>query len=354
VRKMDWQGLVWMTFLVGSNVFVWALLIGWLVTRARRVPINRAIMFAATIAIVAMVATVAINLGPVHHSQQQLARERELALPFTGLHGPRGAAVDAAGNVYVADSGNNRLLKLAAGSNTQTVLPFTGLKLSNGTVSFVGFHSSAAVAADAAGNVYVADTGNKRVLKLATGSSTQTVLPFIDLAFPSGVAVDTAGSVYVADPGRDQAKYDRVVKLAAGSSTPTVLPATGFGTPDSLAVDTGGNVYTIVYVNNSRKAPTSYLLKLAPGSDTWTTLASPAGLEPYVAVDTAGNVYAIEGGVKKMAPGSSNWTELPEVSGFVAPSGLAVDSRGNVYVTDRLTRDLGEVGQGVVVKLPAG
>ena len=68
--------------------------------------------------------------------------------------------------MYVADRGNNRVVKLAAGSNTQTVLPFTGLKNPDG------------VAVDAAGNVYVTDTDNNRVVKLAAGSNAQTVLPF--------------------------------------------------------------------------------------------------------------------------------------------------------------------------------
>jgi serine/threonine-protein kinase len=100
--------------------------------------------------------------------------------------------------VYVTDDHNNRVVKLAAGSSTQTVLPFTGL---NGPDS---------VAVDTAGSVYVADYLNNRVVKLAAWSSTQTVLPFTHLALPRGVAVDTAGSVYVTD-------FDskRVVKLAA-------------------------------------------------------------------------------------------------------------------------------------------
>ena len=62
---------------------------------------------------------------------------------------------------------------------------------------------------DTAGAVYVADTGHNRVLKLAAGSSTQTVLPFTALAAPEGVAVDTAGAVYVTEG-------NRVVKLPAG------------------------------------------------------------------------------------------------------------------------------------------
>ncbi|MDT5350344.1 MAG: serine/threonine protein kinase, bacterial [Mycobacterium sp.] len=64
---------------------------------------------------------------------------------------------------------------------------------------------------DTAGNVYVADFKNNRVLKLAAGSATQTVLPFTGLDGPGDVAVDSAGSVYVTDVGNN-----RVVKLAAG------------------------------------------------------------------------------------------------------------------------------------------
>ena len=70
---------------------------------------------------------------------------RQTVLPFTGLTYPSRVAVDAAGNVYLTDTGNDRVLKLAAGSNEQTVLPFTGL------------HSPGAVAVDTDGNVYITD-----------------------------------------------------------------------------------------------------------------------------------------------------------------------------------------------------
>jgi hypothetical protein len=77
---------------------------------------------------------------------------------------------------------------------------------------------------DAAGDVYVTDTGNNRVVKLAAGSSTPTVLPFEGLDVPKGVAVDTAGTVYVVNDVDGQ-----ILKLAAGSSAQTVLPKTGRG-----------------------------------------------------------------------------------------------------------------------------
>ena len=104
-------------------------------------------------------------------------------LPFTGLGFPHGVAVDSVGDLYVTDFVNGRVLKQAAGSATPTVLPFTGLKYPWG------------VAVDAAGNLYVVDSGNvaptpfgapARVVKLPAGSSTQTELPFTGLNSPDG------------------------------------------------------------------------------------------------------------------------------------------------------------------------
>ena len=76
-------------------------------------------------------------------------------LPFTGLNGLGGIALDSAGDVYVADRGDSWVLKLAAGATAQNVLPFTGL------------NDPAGVAVDTVGNVYVTDFRNRRVLKLA-------------------------------------------------------------------------------------------------------------------------------------------------------------------------------------------
>jgi serine/threonine protein kinase len=138
----------------------------------------------------------------------------QAVLPFTGLNHPDGVAVDTAGNLYVTDSANNRVVKLPAGSSTPAVLPFTGLNDPEG------------VAVDAAGNLYVVDSkgygqlGNARVLKLPVGSSAQEVLlgegalvggAFSSLSGPVGVAVDAAGDLYVADSNNN-----RVVKLTAG------------------------------------------------------------------------------------------------------------------------------------------
>ena len=89
---------------------------------------------------------------------------RQIKLPFHGLEHPQAITVDTAGNVYVADTSNNRVVKLAAGTTAMTQLPFTGLNRPNG------------VAVDRAGDVYVVDENN-RVLKLPPGSTSAVQLP---------------------------------------------------------------------------------------------------------------------------------------------------------------------------------
>jgi DNA-binding beta-propeller fold protein YncE len=305
-------------------------------------------------------AMIVMNRHHEHDTQLTADRERPFALPFTGLRLPHSVAVDGAGNVYVAENRTNQVIKLAADSRTQTVLPFTGLDLfwggaANGSID--------RLAVDAAGNVYVGDQGHNRVVKLAAGSNTQSVLPFSALGTPHGVAVDTAGSVYVVD-----STHEKVLKLAAGSNTQSVLPPFGrWVSPSDVAVDAAGNVYVTASVCPG-KSCRSYVVKLAPGSNSWAELPSLGREQHYVAVDPAGNVYVIKegGGVMKLAPGSKNWTEVPGGHRFVDPLGLAVDARGNVYVTDHTgSRDPGQnlpfglrlgedESRGYVLKLPAG
>jgi sugar lactone lactonase YvrE len=347
----SWRDVAGTVAPIGLNVLIWTTLLGYVVARLKW-PARRGLRawifpftFAAVITIIAVIWTSVVSAGSMHRRQQNVDHERQYALPYTGLRDPQGVAVDAAGNLYVADLGPNQVLKLAPGSSTPTALPFTGLNLSANMLSDV--------AVDTAGNVYIGDSRNNRALKLVAGSSTQTVLPFTGLDDPGGVAVDTAGNVYVVDRGNN-----RVLKLAAGSGTQTVLPSTGDADLDgNVAVDTAGTVYTNVNTQCGSHCFDNYVLRLAAGSDTWSELPS-AGNEGLMAVDGAGNVYVITAGdaagVMRLAPGSSNWTHVPGVSSdFRQPGGLAVDAHGNVYVTENLGDPWSGTGQGLVLKLPA-
>jgi serine/threonine protein kinase, bacterial len=279
------------------------------------------------VAAVAVIIGVQLSSGGGGNSPTPVApaHSAETPLPFTGVNLPTGVAVDTAGNVYVADMGNDQVLRFAPGAPTATPLPFTGLK------------NPRDVAVDTAGNTYVADTSNDRVLRLAAGALAATPLPFAGLNDPRGVAVDAAGNVYVAD--RDN---NRVLRLAAGARAATPLPFAGLNDPRGVAVDTAGNVYVTDTGNNR-------VLRLAAGAPAATPLPFTSLNDPQgVAVDTAGNVYVTDrgnAGVLRLAAGAPAATPLP-FTGLNDPQGVAVDTAGNVYVTD--------VGPTPVVKLPVG
>lgn len=109
---------------------------------------------------------------------------------FSGLNGPDGIAVDGAGDLFVADRFNNRVIELSQ-DGTQTTLPFSGLQHPAGLGLYPG------------GGFVVADLLNNRVLLLSP-SGTQTTLPFSGLSGPDGIAVDPFQNVYVADSGNNR------------------------------------------------------------------------------------------------------------------------------------------------------
>jgi streptogramin lyase len=265
-------------------------------------------------------------------SSTPAAASRQTVLPFTGLEKPQDVAVDTAGNVYVTDlhqvevdngfpDASTRVIKLAAGSDTQTPLP-----------QFV--HAS--LMTDPAGAVWVQDYGNDKLVKLAVGPDAQTELPLPVLGTHGDVhAVDSGGNVYGAngggvDPNGGCCLAVHVVTQAVGSDTPTVLPFKGANAIGGMAVDNAGDVYVGDYDHNQ-------VLKLAASSDTPTVLpfTNVHGVID-VAVDSAGSVYAVDADhdrVLKLAAGSDTPTVLP-FDGIDKPIRVTVDTAGNVYVID--------------------
>ncbi len=236
-------------------------------------------------------------------------------LPFTGLEGPTGVAVDGSGDVFVVDTGNKQVLRLTAGAVAPTALAFDGLSAPD------------ALAVDAAGDVYLSDTGNNRVLRLAAGASAPITLPFNGLSAPGAVAVDAAGDVYLSDTGNE-----RVLRLGAGSSAQTTLLFSGV--VPGLAVTDSGEVYLSDPANQR-------VLKFTAGSSAPITLPFSGLTNPgALAVDAAGDVYLADlpSPVSRLAAGSTAPATLPFTGlNLASGSGVAVNAAGtSVYVTDRL------------------
>ena len=137
-------------------------------------------------------------------------------LPFTGLNNPGGVATDAAGNVYVVDTGNNLVRKWVASTDqVVTLSAFTGLRAPRG------------IAFDAAGDVLVADTGNDRVQILDAVSGAVSTLIAAGLSNPVHLAVDGQGNVATIDSVGTACSLDVFQPWADVTSTSVAMPATG-------------------------------------------------------------------------------------------------------------------------------
>jgi sugar lactone lactonase YvrE len=180
------------------------------------------------------------------------------------FYAPRGSAFDANGNLYVADFGNNVIRKITpagvvstyAGSGTPGYRngAATSANLTSSSDSLAMFNNPQAVAVDAAGNVYVADRGNNVIRKILPTGRTVTLAGnkksgYLDATAaaayfnaPSGVAVDANGNVYVADQGNSAIRKvtsAQVVTTIAGGPTQSAL----FNLPAGLAMDKKGNLF---------------------------------------------------------------------------------------------------------------
>ncbi len=256
-------------------------------------------------------------------------------LPIAGLSSPNSAALDSAGDVYVANDGDSDVVELLAGGSQRT-LPFTGLNLPRG------------VAVDSTGDVFVVDADNNDVVELpangAGGYGPQITLPFTGLDEPEGVGVDSGGDVFVVNELSDD-----VVELPANGSggyrKQITLPFSEPANPATIAIDSRGNLY--VDTDGDAFSKPDVVELPANGSGGYGPqitlpfigLGDPEG----VAVDSTGDVYVVDfvGGsngdgevLELPASGSGGFGSqqtLP-VSGLLDPEGVAVDSAGDVYI----------------------
>jgi uncharacterized protein (TIGR03437 family) len=177
------------------------------------------------------------------------------------LNSPKGVAVDAAGNVYIADTNNSRILKVAPSNSITITTTFAGLD--NGAWGYSGDGGPAAsaqlnypygVALDAAGNLFIADTNNQRIRRVSAATGIITTVAgtkfsgysgdggaatSAELSFPRVVLLDPHGNIYVSDT------QNQVIRLmtAAPPSISGVITASGFGGFTSIAPGTFIEIY---------------------------------------------------------------------------------------------------------------
>jgi uncharacterized protein (TIGR03437 family) len=304
------------------------------------------------------------------------------------LNTPYGIAVDTAGNLYIADLGNNRVRKVAA-DGTITTVPgtdslvaprnvalgsdgslyiseFNGNRVQHlrtdgvleiiagtGAAGFGGdggpaiaalLSSPAGLAFDSAGNLYIADSGNSRIRKVAGGVMTTALGPDSPgnspLYLPTAVVCDGAGNLYIADYGNSRIQF----------VTPLGIQSTMPGTGRDLALDAAGNLYIASWAHVLELTPALALQTIAgDGSyqfrgDGGQAASARMNGPVAVALDSAGALYIADRNnlrIRLVSPSgiistvAGDGSSGPANTQLSFPAGVAVDDTGTVEIADQ-------------------
>ncbi|HLG51459.1 MAG TPA: flippase activity-associated protein Agl23 [Chloroflexota bacterium] len=259
------------------------------------------------------------------------------------FNAPKGIAIGPDGNLYIADSQNHRVEVV---SPNGTFIRAWG---SQGTGAGQ-FNEPWGIAVAPDGHVYVADTWNHRIQEFdATGhfvrafGSTPVGQPGLNpgqFYGPRAIAIDSQGNLYITDTGNK-----RVEKF---SPTGTFLASFGapgsdlgsFNEPVGIAIDSQGNFYVADTWNQRiEKFGPDFTPLLSWPVEGWDSQSVTD--KPYLAVDRAGHVYVTDPDGNHVLEYSSTgqliaaWgSSGSDLSSFQMPTGIAVDDQGNIYVTD--------------------
>lgn len=279
----------------------------------------------AAVATAFVLLSAGVSLASFSLTFQGLAQTLTIGGGIT-ISAPAGTVVDPAGDIFLVDTGNNRIVEVNA-QGASAVVTISGLSPS--------LSSPSGIAIDGSGNLYVADTGNNRIVKITpTGIGTVVSTGSVTLSSPRGVVMDQSSNIFIADTGNN-----RIVEVPSGGSAAVLTITVSSGTstlssPKGLGVNTAGKLY-IADSGNSR------IVTVASGSTTGVvasilggvTLSNPSA----VVVDRIGNVYIADTGNDRIAEidTSNNGTVLYTGSVTLnAPFAVVVDPLGTVYIAD--------------------
>jgi len=275
---------------------------------------------------------------------------------------PGGIAVDGASNVFVADEVGTIRKVTPSG----VVITFAGAPALTGNIdatgAAAGFYRPEGVAVDGSGNILVADTFDQTIRRITPAGVVSTLAgaPSVGgsadgtganarFEFPAGIAADSAGNAYVADTGNSTVRkvtpQGVVTTIAgaagAGGTSDGTGPSARFSAPAGIAVDGAGNLYVADQDN--------YTIRKITPAGVVTTLAGSAGqagsvdgtgasarfIRPAgIAADNAGNIYVGDAGLGVIRKITVNGVVTTLAGQFSNPFGVAVDRAGSVYVAD--------------------
>ncbi len=265
------------------------------------------------------------------------------------LNEPWGVAADSNGNLYISDSGNHTVRKIAAGGIITTIAG-TGVRGSagdGGPAARAQLNVPLGIAVDGSGNIFVAECLNPRIRRISASGVITAVAgngvpgdggdggPAVDaqLSCPHGVAVDSSGALYIADTDNHRLRKvapDGTISTIAGNGVHGFAGDGGparnaqLYSPTSLALDAAGNLY-IADTGNNR-------IRRIARDGTISTVAGCA--DP---------------------PHDSSDDGLPATSAVLSgPQGVAVDAAGNLYIAETQGNHVRRVSAGGIISTIAG
>lgn len=278
---------------------------------------------------------------------------------------PSGLAFDPSGNLYIADTGNYTIRKMTPTGDVTTVAGAAGQRAGDdGSAVFARFSEPYALTTDSNGNIYVSD--GLAVRKISSTGAVTTLAGGFELRgyvdgpganarfdFLRGIALDDNGNLIVSDNNNHVLR-----KIAPDGQTSTFVglkteQAVTDGTPDvarfygpqGLARGLEGSVHVMDVMSPGPQLVdgSSFLRKVTPAAVV-STVAGKVAAPPQtpatiqsglsVTVDTAGNSYiAVPGGIKKVSPTGALSDLIANSDKIVAPGGIAINGKGELYVT---------------------
>lgn len=292
------------------------------------------------------------------------------------FNNPEGVCVDKQGNVYVSDTFNELIREISPSGNVSTIAGDQNAGLVNGAALSAEFYAPSGEVIDAQGNLYISDQGNNVIRKLTPAGVITTYAGTgqagylngaVDSAHlksssdslamfnrPQGLCIDGSGNIYVADRGNNvirEIMTNGRTKTIAGNAIKGFIDATDesafFDNPTGVAIDSKGNIWVTDQGNSA-------LREISPSGAVKTIFGSPAqsnllGFPSAITIDAQGNLYMADelgrifeyttGGILYVLAGAYNGVGNTNGNGsnalFNYPQSIAVDASGNIYVADQ-------------------